>query len=480
MHTLGYRFRPWTAAKAIADGPAILEYVRATAREAGIDEHIRYGHRVLRAAWSTPDARWSVEAERTATGERVELTCDFLHVCGGYYRYDEGYTPEFPGLEHFGGTVVHPQHWPEDLDVAGKDVVVIGSGATAVTLVPALAADARHVTMLQRSPTYIMNLPDEDAVANGLRRVLPGKAAYVVTRWKNVAFQTATYQLSRRRPALVKRAIRALVARQLPAGIDVDTHFNPTYDPWDQRMCLVPNGDLFKVLKGGSASVVTDHVETFTETGIRLRSGAELRADVVVSATGLNLLALGGLELEVDGRAVAVPETMAYKGMMLEGVPNFAFTVGYTNASWTLKADLTSEYVCRLLAAMEERGARQCVPVNGDPSVESRPFLDFQANYVLRALHAFPRQGSKAPWRCASAASTTGPCASRAPPRRRASPSPSRAEHRLRAALVRGAQPSPGRAVLVSNAEPLPASEGAAGGPNRAARRTGRIAGSPA
>ena len=398
MHTLGYRFRPWTAAKAIADGPAILEYVRDTAREAGIDEHVRYGHRVTRAAWSTPEARWTVEAERVATGEPIELTCDFLHVCSGYYRYDEGYTPDFPGRERFAGPVVHPQHWPEDLDVRGKRVVVIGSGATAVTLVPALAATAEHVTMLQRSPTYIMNLPDEDVVANGLRRVLPEKAAYVVTRWKNVAFQTASYQLSRRRPQLVKRVIRKLVERQLPAGFDVDTHFNPSYAPWDQRMCLVPNGDLFSVLRRGKASVVTDHVETFTESGIRLRSGAELEADVIVSATGLNLLALGGMELAVDGRDIRIPETMAYKGMMLAGVPNFAFTTGYTNASWTLKADLTAEYLNRLLRLMDERGHRQCVPENTDASIQTRPFLDFQANYVLRSLDQFPRQGSKAPW----------------------------------------------------------------------------------
>ncbi len=398
MHTLGYRFRPWTADKAIADGPAILEYVRDTAREAGIDEHVRFGVRVLRAEWSTPDARWAVEAERTDTGAALVLTCGFLHVCTGYYRYDAGYTPEYPGVESFAGRLVHPQHWPEDLDCAGRRVVVVGSGATAVTLVPALAESAEHVTMLQRSPTYIMNLPDEDAVGNALNRVLPAKAAYAITRWKNVAFQTATYQLSRRRPELVKRAIRALLARQLPPGFDVDTHFTPRYDPWDQRMCLVPNGDLFRALRKGKASVVTDEVETFTETGIRLRSGATLVADVVVSATGLNLLAFGGMGLAVDGREVDVPATMAYKGMMLEGVPNLAFTVGYTNASWTLKADLTSEYVCRLLAHMDARGARQAVPVNTDASVETRPLLDFQAGYVLRAIDAFPRQGSKGPW----------------------------------------------------------------------------------
>lgn len=396
MHTLGYRFRPWTADKAIADGPAILEYVRDTAREAGIDEHIRFGHKVVRAEWSTADARWTVEAEHD--GEPVTLTAGFLSVCSGYYRYDEGYTPAFPGVERFEGELVHPQHWPEDLDWAGKRVVVIGSGATAVTLVPALAETAAHVTMLQRSPTYIMNLPDEDPIAKGLQRVLPAKVAYAVTRWKNVAFQTASYQLSRRRPNVVKRVIRALLERQLPKDYDVDTHFTPKYDPWDQRMCLVPNGDLFKSLRHRKASVVTDVIETFTEGGVKLASGAELEADVIVSATGLNLLALGGLELAVDGALIDIPQTMAYKGMMLSGVPNFAFTVGYTNASWTLKADLTSEFVVRLLQHMDRGGHRQCVPVV-DPSVEALPFLDFQAGYVLRALDQFPKQGPDAPWR---------------------------------------------------------------------------------
>ncbi len=397
MATLGYRFRPWTAAKAIADGPSILEYVRETARDAGIDEHIRFGQRVTSAAWSKDDARWTVEAQSAEAGETVTWTCDFLHVCTGYYRYDEGFTPEYPGRERFAGRFVHPQHWPEDLDTTGQRVVVIGSGATAVTLVPALTATAAHVTMLQRSPTYIITLPEEDVVANGLRRVLPSRLAYAITRWKNVGLQTLTYRLSRRRPQFVKKALRALLERQLPQGFDVDTHFTPRYEPWDQRLCLVPDGDLFAALSEGSASVVTDQIQTFTESGLRLRSGTELEADVIVSATGLNLLALGGMRLIVDGREVEISETMAYKGMMLAGVPNFAFTVGYTNASWTLKADLTSEYVCRILAHMDEHGHRQCVP-QLDPSVTPVPFLDIQAGYVLRSLHQFPKQGAVAPW----------------------------------------------------------------------------------
>jgi cation diffusion facilitator CzcD-associated flavoprotein CzcO len=399
MHTLGYRFRPWTNSKTIADGSSILEYVRETAREGGIEDKIRFQHCVARAEWSSERARWAVEAERSDTGETVTVTCRYLWVCSGYYRYDEGFTPEFEGAESFGGQIVHPQHWPADLDYAGKRVVVIGSGATAVTLVPAMAGDAAHVTMLQRSPTYIASLPAEDPLAGALRRVLPNRAVYAIVRWKNVLLQTAFYQLSRRRPQAVKKMVRRGVERALPAGYDIDKHFKPRYNPWDQRMCLVPNGDLFKAIREGSASVVTDTIESFTEKGIRLDSGEELEADVIVTATGLNLIFLGGMELVVDGEAVDVPKTMTYKGMMLSGVPNFAFTVGYTNASWTLKADLTSEYVCRLLAHMDAHGYTQSVPEITDPSVTETPLLDFTSGYVLRSLDQFPKQGSKEPWK---------------------------------------------------------------------------------
>lgn len=398
MHTLGYRFKPWTAAKSIADGPSILEYVRQTAREDGIEEKIRFHHRVVAAEWSSEDSRWAVEAERSDSGETVRLTCDFLWACGGYYRYDEGYTPEFEGVDRFAGPVVHPQHWPEDLDYAGKRVVVIGSGATAVTLVPAMAEKAAHVTMLQRSPTYIASLPAEDGIAGALRRFLPERAAYAAVRWKNVLIQSAFYQLSRRRPQGVKRFIRRGVERALPAGYDVDKHFTPRYNPWDQRMCLVPDGDLFAAISAGSASVVTDRIATFTERGIELESGEEIEADVIVTATGLNLLFLGGIGLAVDGEAVDVPGRMTYKGMMLSGVPNLAFTVGYTNASWTLKADLTSEYVCRLLNHMAAHRYRRCVP-EVDPSVTEQPLLDFTSGYVLRSLDQFPKQGSREPWK---------------------------------------------------------------------------------
>jgi monooxygenase len=398
MHTLGYRFKPWTEEKTIADGPAILDYVRRTAREGGIDRKVRFGHRVLAAEWSSEESRWAVEAERIDTGEVVRLTCGFLWTCTGYYRYDQGYTPEFAGVERFAGPVVHPQHWPRDLDYSGKRVVVIGSGATAVTLVPAMAERAAQVTMLQRSPTYIASLPAEDPIARGLRRFLPNRAVYAIVRWKNVLIQAAIFQLSRRRPEAVKKLIRKGVERSLPPGYDIDTHFTPSYNPWDQRMCLVPDGDLFRAISRGDAAVVTDRIESFTERGLKLESGAELEADVIVTATGLDLLFLGGMRLGVDGEPVDVPETMAYKGMMLGGVPNFAFTVGYTNASWTLKADLVSEYVCRLLAHMDAGGYSSCAP-ELDPGVAEVPLLDFNSGYVLRALDRFPKQGAREPWK---------------------------------------------------------------------------------
>jgi monooxygenase len=399
MYTLGYRFKPWTDAKSIADGPSILSYVKETAREYGVESHIRFSHRVIRSEWSSSESRWTVHAERTDTGESVELTANFVFMCSGYYRYDQGYTPEFAGTERFHGEIVHPQHWPSDLDYAGKRVVVIGSGATAVTLVPAMASDAAHVTMLQRSPTYIVALPDEDPIANLARRFLPSKVAYGIARWKNVMLTLGSFQLSRHRPEMMKAVIRAGVRRQLPRDYDIDTHFKPTYNPWDQRMCLVPNGDLFKALRKGTASVVTDRIETFTETGLKLESGAELEADVVVTATGLNLLAIGGMEIVVDGNEIKLPETMGYKGMMLSGVPNLAISIGYTNASWTLKCDLTCQYVCRLLDHMDEHGYATVTPENRDPSVTPQPFIDFSSGYVQRSIDQFPKQGSKAPWR---------------------------------------------------------------------------------
>ena len=398
MYTLGYRFKPWTAEKAIADGPAILDYVQETAREYGVDRHIRYSRRVARAEWSTEQARWTVRIERTDTGEHEQLTCDFLWSCSGYYRYDEGYTPTFDGLEDFAGTVVHPQHWPEALDYAGKKVVIIGSGATAVTLAPSMAQTAGSVTILQRSPTYILAMPGVDRLASVVRRRLPAGPAYAVTRWKNILVSTGVYQLCQRRPDLMRRVIRKGTVAQLPEGYPVDTHFKPAYNPWDQRLCLVPDGDLFRAIRHGEVEMVTDHVDRFTPAGIRLRSGEELEADVVVTATGLNLRAFGGIDFVVDGEPVDLTTTMAYKGMMLSGVPNFAYVIGYTNASWTLKADLVSEYVCRLLTHLDEHDLRVAVPER-DPDVDEEPFLDFAAGYVLRSLDELPKQGSRAPWK---------------------------------------------------------------------------------
>jgi monooxygenase len=395
MYTLGYQWRPWRGSRALADGASILEYVRDVARERGVDRLIRYDHRVVSAAWDSATARWTVEVDRG--GERTRLTTGFLWGCSGYYDYDEGYTPDFPGTGDFRGRIVHPQHWPEDLDYTGRKVVVIGSGATAVTLVPAMASEAGHVTMLQRSPTYVLSLPADDPLAQRLRR-LPEKVAFPIVRWKSILLAMASYQLSRRRPDVLRGLIRKATARQLPDHIDVDTHFKPAYDPWDQRLCFVPDGDLFKALRRGTASVVTDTIETFTERGIRLGSGEELEADVVVTATGLNLKPFGGIELSVDGAPVKLPETMAYKALMLSGVPNFAFTIGYTNASWTLKADLVAEYVSRLLRYLDEHGHRSVVPVAA-PGIGQQPFMDFTSGYVLRSLGNLPKQGDRAPWR---------------------------------------------------------------------------------
>jgi cation diffusion facilitator CzcD-associated flavoprotein CzcO len=399
MFTLGYAFRPWKEAKAIADGSSIRHYVRDTAREHDLERKIRFRHRIVRAEWSTAEARWEVEAERTDTGETVRVTCGFLFVCSGYYRYDKGYTPAFAGTERFKGRILHPQHWPEDFDYTGKRVVVIGSGATAVTLVPSMAERAAHVTMLQRSPTYIVSLPAKDVIADALRGALPAKVAYPLVRWKNVLLATASYQLSRRRPRLMKALMRRGIQRALPPDYDIDAHFKPRYEPWDQRLCLVPDGDLFKAISSGKASIVTDHIESFTETGLKLASGAELEADVVVTATGLNLLMLGGMSLAVDGREIESSKTVSYKGMMLAGVPNMAFGLGYTNASWTLKMDLVSDYVCRLLNRMDRRGERYATPLPPDPSLPTEPFLDLQSGYVERALPNLPRQGTKSPWK---------------------------------------------------------------------------------
>jgi len=401
MHTLGYGFKPWRQAKAIADGPAILDYIRETAAEYGVGRHIRYEHEATRAVWSSADAKWIIEAQRKDSGDTVRFSCNFLVMCAGYYSYRQGHTPEFDGRERFQGTVVHPQEWPDDFDYAGKKVVVIGSGATAMTLVPAMARDAAHIVMLQRSPTYVVSRPDKDIIANALRRVLPDTWAYAITRWKNVAMQQFFYGRTRTRPDKVKAKLLDMVRKELGPDYDIATHFTPSYNPWDQRLCLVPNSDLFEAIRSGKASVVTDHIAHFTETGMRLKSGKELEADIIVTATGLNLVVLGEMQFIVDGRPVDFADTWTYKGMMYSGVPNMVSTFGYINASWTLRADLTSEYVCRLINHMDETGTRQVVPRlrPTDANMPARPWIDsFSSGYMRRMMHRFPKQGDREPW----------------------------------------------------------------------------------
>ena len=398
MYTLGYAFRPWPSPTAIADGPSILEYVQGTAAAYGLDRKVRFDHAVLSAAWSSRDSRWTLEVARGPLRERVRLSCAFLFVCGGYYDYEAGYLPAFADIESFGGQLVHPQTWPEGLDVAGKTVVVIGSGATAVTLVPALARAGAHVTMLQRSPSYVVAMPSVDALATRLNKRLPAWLAYAVVRWRNILLGIALYKLARGRPALVRQRIVGAIRRRLGPAFDVERHFNPRYDPWDQRVCLVPDADLFKELKRGRAAIVTDEIERFTPQGLRLRSGAILDADIVVAATGLRMKLLGGIALSVDGVPVDLARTVSYKGLMFSGVPNLAAALGYTNASWTLKVDLSSAYVCRLIRHMDRHGFTTCCP-HADAAIEGRPLIDFTSGYIQRAAASLPRQGSRKPWR---------------------------------------------------------------------------------
>ena len=398
MYTLGYSFRPWQEAKSIADGPSILNYVRETASEYGIDRKIRFGHRVKRASWSSADAAWTVEAERES-GPVSRFTCNFLFVCGGYYKYEAGYTPEFPGVERFAGRIVHPQKWTGDIVYEGKRVLVVGSGATAVTLVPELARKAAHVVMLQRSPTYMVARPSRDPFAARLRRWLPKRLAYLLTRWKQVLLQQYFFNLCRRRPEFAKQLILGGVRAYLGPAYDVAAHFTPRYNPWEQRMCLVPDANFFRALRANKASIVTGRIDTFTEKGVRLESGTELEADLIVTATGLDLQIMAGIELTVDGARIDPARTFNYKGLMYSGVPNLATSFGYTNASWTLKSDLTCEYLCRLLNHMRKRGYAQCTPRLQDPGITEQPWVDFSSGYIQRSLHLFPKQGSRAPWR---------------------------------------------------------------------------------
>lgn len=417
MFTLGYRFRPWLDQKAIADGPDILRYIRDTASEYGIDRKIRYGHRLTRASWSSTNAHWTVEVDVSEAPDSagasvrprsVVYTCNLLYSCMGYYDYRSGFTPDFPNVDAFNGLVIHPQQWPEKLDYRDKRIIVIGSGATAITIVPAMSEQARHVTMLQRSPTYVMARPSRDGFAEKLRATLPQGAAYAAVRWKNVALSIGSYWVARKYPAFMKRLIVKHAKRSLNGhgykdtdadAFDTETHFSPRYNPWDERMCLAPDADFFNAVRSGKASVVTDSIESFTTTGIRLKSGRHLDADIIVTATGLNLRLLSGVQLIVDGAPVHPSQTMVYKGMMFSDVPNFVSAFGYTNASWTLKVDLTADYTCRLLRHMDKHNLRQFTPRQNDPTITPEPVLNFTSGYVQRALSGLPSQGSKKPWR---------------------------------------------------------------------------------
>ena len=401
MHTLGFSFKPWTEAKSIADGPSILAYLKETVAQFGIDQHIRYGQLVSKAEWSSDNATWTVTSTDKHTGESKTIECSFLFMCSGYYSYKKGHTPEFVGRERFTGTIVHPQEWPLNLDYAGKRVVIIGSGATAVTIVPSMAESAAHVTMLQRSPTYMVSRPDHDALANRMRKVLPEKMAYNITRFKNTWRQQLVYNKTRTDPEKVKKLLLGGIQLELGADYDVAKHFTPNYNPWDQRLCLVPNGDLFKAMREGKASVVTDHIASFTETGIQLASGEHLEADVIVTATGLELVTLGEMDFMVDGKQVDFSQTWTYKGFAYSDIPNMASTFGYINASWTLRSDLTAEYVCRLLNHMRKKGVAQCTPRlrEQDRNMKQRPWIDgFSSGYMQRMMHRMPRQGDHEPW----------------------------------------------------------------------------------
>lgn len=399
MYTMGYIFKPWLGDKALADGDSIRNYICDAATENKISGRIRTGHRVQAANWSSEHACWQVDILVTATGEIEQVECGFLYLCTGYYDYDKPHAPEFEGSENFAGTIVHPQHWPRDFDYTDKKVVVIGSGATAVTLVPAMADKAAHVTMLQRTPTYILSVDEVDPVSAFLRRYLPDKMTYSITRWKNILLGMLVYQVCTRRPEWAKAFVRKGLIGFLGKDFDIDKHFTPSYEPWDQRLCMVPDGDLFKVITEGKASVVTDHIENFTESGIRLKSGEDLDADIIVTATGLKLKLFDEMIMTVDGKPVVIPEKTVYQGMMLSDVPNMAFTIGYTNASWTLKADLAAEFITRIMNYMTAHDYRQCCPRDNTGEMHNEPIMTLKSGYIERAIDSLPNEGSKAPWR---------------------------------------------------------------------------------
>ena len=399
MNTMGFRFKPWMGVKSIADGPSILSYLHETVKENDLNKKIQFNQWINEASWSSRDSQWTVQVENKKTQELQDFTCDFLFLCGGYYNYEEGYTPHFAGRENFLGQIIHPQKWPKNLDYKNKKVVVIGSGATAVTIIPTMAEEAAHVTMLQRSPTYFLSAPDEDPVGNFLRKFISSKLTYKLVRWKNIRFQWWFFQKCRKFPKKVKEFLIKQVREELGPNYDIETHFTPKYNPWEQRMCLVPNGDFFNAINAGKASVITDHIDRFTKKGIKLKSGGEIEADLIVTATGLNLEVCNGIKLEVDNNEVDISKTMTYQGMMFSDVPNLVATFGYTNASWTLRADLTSEYVCRLLNFMDKKGYANCCPRTAEHVEPDGDWLDFTSGYVKRSMHKFPKQGSRDPWR---------------------------------------------------------------------------------
>ena len=399
MYTLGFSFRPWRDPKAIADGPSIMSYLRGAVEDGGLQDKILFGRKVVKAQWSSQEARWELTVLNTQNKQEETLTCGFVHMCTGYYNYEQGHRPAFPGEKNFKGPVIHPQFWPEDLNYDNKKVVVIGSGATAVTLVPAMAEKAAKVTMLQRSPTYIVSMPAENALANWARRNLPAKLAYGLTRWRNVLLNRLMFWYCRRFPEKAKKLLLKGVRAELPSGFDIEKHLTPRYNVWDQRVCLAPDGDFFTALRAGKADIVTDRIESFTKRGVKVASGAEIEADIIVSATGLDLQFFGGVDIQVDNKAVLAKDTMTYKGMMFSGVPNFALSSGYTNASWTLKCDLTSAYVCRLLNHMDRKGYTQARPELDWANMEVAPLLDFTSGYVVRKLEELPKQGTVTPWR---------------------------------------------------------------------------------
>jgi cation diffusion facilitator CzcD-associated flavoprotein CzcO len=399
MYTFGFNFKPWTSPKAISPGEDIRNYVTEAATENGIKDNIEFGHKVVAADWCSQTARWTLQIKKLSDQSISTVSCQFYFHCGGYYNYEAGYTPDFTGSENFKGQIIHPQHWPEDVDYSDKHIVVIGSGATAVTLVPTLAKTAASVTMLQRSPTYIASRPEQDSIANVLREYLPAKLAYSLSRWKSILSSMFTYSFARRLPNKTKQLLTSGIKDYLGPDYDVEKHFTPDYKPWDQRVCLVPNGDLFRAIKQGQATVVTDHIDSFTEQGIKLKSGETLNADIIVTATGLKAEFLSGNQLSINGEAIKMPEHFCYKGMMLNNIPNFAFSIGYTNASWTLKSDLIGEYVCRLINHIDSNDYKQCMPVLPAEGIEQEPLLDFNSGYVLRALHDLPKQGASKPWK---------------------------------------------------------------------------------